>query len=122
MDDAARRATTSHAGRLRCSVRRLGRPACLAEALKCHREDIRRIVAEHRACNPRVFGSVLHGSDLEGSDLDILVDGTPETSLLDLARIERHLCALLGVPVDVRTPLDLPRNFRDLVVTEARPI
>lgn len=93
-----------------------------SEALQSHREDIRHIVAEHRACNPRIFGSVLRGSDAEGSDLDILVDGTPETSLLDLARIERQLSALLGVPVDVRTPLDLPKTFRDQVVTEASPI
>lgn len=93
-----------------------------SEALQAHREDIRRIVAEHRASNPRIFGSVLRGSDAEGSDLDILVDSTPETSLLDLARIERQLSALLGVQVDVRTPLDLPRTFRDQVVTEASPI
>ena len=93
-----------------------------SDALQGHREEIRRIVAEHRARNPRIFGSVLRGSDAEGSDLDILVDDTPETSLLDLARIERELSALLGEPVDVRTPLDLPQTFRDQVVTEARPV
>ena len=93
-----------------------------SDALQGHREEIRRIVAEHRARNPRIFGSVLRGSDAEGSDLDILVDDTPETSLLDLARIERELSALLGEPVDVRTPLDLPQTFRDQVVTEASPI
>jgi len=92
-----------------------------SDALQGHREEIRRIVAEHRARNPRIFGSVLRGSDAEGSDLDILVDDTPETSLLDLARIERELSALLGEPVDVRTPLDLPQTFRDQVVTEASP-
>lgn len=93
-----------------------------SEALQGHHEDIRRIVARHRACNPRVFGSVLRGSDAEGSDLDIQVGGTPETSLLDLARVERQLSELLGVSVDVHTPLDLPKTFRDQVVTEASPI
>ena len=43
-------------------------------ALEAHREDIRRIVESHRACNARVFGSVLRGEDAEGSDLDIIID------------------------------------------------
>lgn len=93
-----------------------------SEALRQHRDSILRIVAEHHALNPRIFGSVLHGADSEGSDLDILVDDTPETSLLDLARIERQLSSLLGVAVDVRTPPDLPKTFREQVVSEAKPI
>lgn len=93
-----------------------------SQALPVHREAIRRIVAAHRASNPRIFGSVLNGTDTEGSDLDVLVDDTPDTSLLDLARIERQLTELLGVPVDVRTPLDLPSAFRARVVAEAQPV
>lgn len=41
-------------------------------ALACHRETIRRVVAAHRARNPRVLGSVIRGEDTDGSDLDIL--------------------------------------------------
>jgi hypothetical protein len=93
-----------------------------SEALPIHREAIHRIVAEHHARNPRIFGSVLTGTDGDGSDLDLLVDDTPETSLLDLARIERQLSELLGLPVDVRTPLDLPASFRGKIMAEARPI
>jgi len=93
-----------------------------SEVLSGHREDIRRIVAEHRTCKPRIYGSVLTGTDVDGSDLDVLVDDTPETSLLDLARIERQLSELLGVPVDVRTPLDLPSAFRAKVMAEAKPV
>lgn len=93
-----------------------------SQALPVHREAIRRIVAAHRASNPRIYGSVLSGTDVEGSDLDVLVDDTPETSLLDLARIERQLSELLGVPVDVRTPQDLPTAFRERVMTEAQPV
>ncbi|MCP5277153.1 MAG: nucleotidyltransferase family protein [Thiobacillus sp.] len=92
------------------------------DALLQHRESIRRIVLEHHARNPRIFGSVLHGSDTEDSDLDILVDDTPETSLLDLACIERQLSALLGITVDVRTPPDLPKRFREQVLAEAKPL
>jgi predicted nucleotidyltransferase len=93
-----------------------------SEALRQHREGIRRIVSEHHGRNPRIFGSVLKGLDTERSDLDILVDDTPETSLLDLARMERCLSSLLGVSVDVKTPPDLPGRFREQVVAEARPI
>lgn len=38
-----------------------------------HREAIRRIVAAHGASDPRVFGSVMLGTDTEASDLDLLV-------------------------------------------------
>lgn len=91
-------------------------------ALVANRETIRRVVAEHRACNPRVFGSVLRGDDTETSDLDILVDPTPETTLLDIGAIRHELLAALGVPVDVLTPNALPAGFRDAVLAEARPV
>jgi len=47
--------------------------------LEFKRDVIRAVVARHNASNARVFGSVVHGKDNEGSDLDILIDPTPET-------------------------------------------
>ena len=91
-------------------------------ALARSRDDIRRIVLSHRATNPRVFGSVLHGEDTADSDLDLLVDPLPGTTLFDLGGIQVELEALLGVPVDVLTPGDLPRKFRDRVLQEAMPV
>ena len=93
-----------------------------SEALALHREQIRRIVSRHRSCNPRVFGSVLRGQDEEGSDLDLLVDPMPETSLMDVARIQGDLEELLGVSVDVLTPLSLPESYRSRVLAEAAPV
>lgn len=90
-----------------------------SEALNSNREAIRQVVKSHRALNARVFGSVLHGDDTDGSDLDLLVDPTADTSLLDIARIQSHLQKLLGVPVDVLTPKALPDNFRAKVLAEA---
>jgi predicted nucleotidyltransferase len=84
-----------------------------------HRAAIRRIVEAHRACNPRVFGSVAQGCDMDGSDLDVLVDPTPEPTLLDIGAIRHELLQLLGVPVDVLTPLALPEKFRAAVLAEA---
>ena len=91
-------------------------------ALAEHRESIREIVESHRAKNARVFGSVRHGVDVEGSDLDLLIDPTPDTSLLDIGAIRHELLKLLGVPVDVLTPNALPEKFRALVLAEAIPV
>jgi predicted nucleotidyltransferase len=91
-------------------------------ALQTNRAAIRIVVERHRACNARVFGSVLHGDDHEGSDLDILIDPTPETTMFDIGAIRHELLQLLGVNVDVLTPNALPDAFREKVVSEARPV
>jgi uncharacterized protein len=90
--------------------------------LESNRAAIRRIVASHHAVHARVFGSVLHGNDVEGSDLDILVDPTPDTTLMDIAAIQVELEKLLGVSVDVLTPKALSGKFRHLVLMEAVPV
>ena len=92
------------------------RPSAL---LPQHRETIRRLVEEAGMANPRVFGSVLHGSDEDGSDLDILVDPAPRTSLLDLAGLQLDIESKTGLKVDLLTPECLPANFRDTVLAEA---
>ena len=93
-----------------------------SEALALHRTAIRSIVARHRAGNARVFGSVLRGVDTESSDLDILIDPTPDTTLFDIGAIRAELRGLLGVPVDVLTPNGLPDKLRSLVLAEAMPV
>ena len=91
-------------------------------ALELHRESIREIALRHRVKNVRVFGSVLHGDDTEDSDLDLLVDPTSETTLMDIAKIQLELAQLLHIAVDDLTPKALPDHFRNLVLTEATPI
>ena len=93
-----------------------------SQSLQIHRMAIRSVVERHRACNARVFGSVLHGTDLEGSDLDILIDPTPDTTFFDIGAIRHELLQLLGVEVDVVTPNALPDSFRAKVLAEARPV
>jgi uncharacterized protein len=93
-----------------------------SQVLESHREAIRQVVESHRARNARVFGSVVHGSDTDTSDLDILVDPTPETTLLDIGAIRHELLQLLGIPVDVLTPKALPEKFRATVLAEAMPV
>lgn len=93
-----------------------------SEALASNRAAIRQVVESHRARNARVFGSVLRGQDTDSSDLDILIDPTPETTLFDIGAIRHELGKLLGVPVDVLTPNALPESFRAAVLSEARPV
>lgn len=91
-------------------------------ALKNHRSTVRQKTEQFRTRNPRVFGSVLHGRDQDGSDLDLLVDPLPGITLFDLGGLQVELEELLGVPVDVLTPADLPEKFRDEVLAEAEPV
>lgn len=93
-----------------------------SHALEANRSAIRAVVERHRARNARVFGSVLRGDDQEGSDLDILIDPTPETTMFDIGAIRHELLSLLGVPVDVLTPNALPDKFRAQVVAQALPV
>ena len=90
-----------------------------SEALPKHRDAIRQMVLNSGMANPRLFGSVIHGDDADGSDLDLLVDPTSETSLLDIAKLQIELAAAVGIKIDVRTPKFLPISFREKVLAEA---
>ncbi len=89
-------------------------------ALERHRETVRKVVSRHRAGNVRVFGSVLEGVDRDDSDLDLLVDTTSETTLMDIGASQLELRELLGVEVDVLPPNALPNNLRDGTVRYRR--
>lgn len=91
-------------------------------ALDLKRRVVRETVNRFRAANPRVFGSVLHGTDRDGSDLDLLVDALPGATLLDLGGLQDDLESLLGIHVDLLTPGDLPPKFRAKVLAEAQPV
>ena len=93
-----------------------------SEAFEKNRALIRDMVARHKSANPRVFGSVLHGTDTEGSDVDILVDALPGTTLFDLGGLQVRLEEALGVPVQVVLPPELHPFSRETVLAEAKPV
>jgi predicted nucleotidyltransferase len=93
-----------------------------SQALEGKRDAVRALVARYPAANPRLFGSVLHGDDREDSDIDILVDALPGATLFDLGELQMDLEDLLGVRVDLRTPGELSRFFRQDVLAEAVPL
>lgn len=91
-----------------------------SEALYLYRTQIREIALRHRVSGVRVFGSVLHGDDTIDSDLDLLVEPTSLTTMMDIGAIRFELKKLLGLNVDVLTPNGLPAKFRDQVLREAQ--
>lgn len=90
--------------------------------LDLKRSVIREATSRFRTTNPRIFGSVLHGTDQDGSDLDLLVDALPSTTLFDLGGLQVELESLLGIHVDLLTPADLPLKYRADVLAEAQPV
>lgn len=95
------------------------RPSVL---LNLHQRQVREIALRHRVANVKVFGSVLHGDDTDGSDLDLLVEPTAQTTMFDIGGIQFEVSELLGIKVDVLTPRALPASFRDRVLAEAQPL
>ncbi|PIF74059.1 hypothetical protein CLU95_1180 [Variovorax sp. 54] len=93
-----------------------------SEALSRHRDRIREIALSHHVSDVRVFGSALRGDDGVDSDLDLLVEPTAQTTLMDIGAIRHELKCLLGMEVDVLTPNGLPPKFRDQVLREAVPV
>ena len=93
-----------------------------SEVFAQYRDTIRDLVLQSGMTNPRVFGSVLHGDDIEGSDLDILIDVPPRTSLFDIIELELALEKRTGMKLHLLTPEDLPPRFRGTVLAEAAAI
>ena len=82
-------------------------------AALCQRESIGKLA---------LFGSVLSGRFSASSDVDVLVEFRPGTKIgfFRLAEIEAELGRLFGGrKIDLRTPMDLSRYFRDEVVRDA---
>jgi predicted nucleotidyltransferase len=93
-----------------------------SEVLEKNRQAIRDATKRFNAANPRVFGSVARGEDRADSDLDILVDALPGTTLFDLGGLLEELQDILGVKVDLVTPGGLPDKIKARVLSEASSI
>ena len=94
-----------------------------SEVLEKNREAIREATKRFNAANPRVFGSVARGEDRPDSDIDILVDALPGTTLFDLGGLLEELKELMsGIDIDLLTPGDLPERLRERILREAKPV
>jgi uncharacterized protein len=86
------------------------------------REQILRLARRRGARILRVFGSVARGEATESSDLDLLVEWEPGSSLLDHAGLVQDLQELLGMKVHVGTESSLHWYVRDRILREATPL
>lgn len=90
--------------------------------IKVRRDKIADFCRRHHIVRLSFFGSVLRDDFRPASDIDVLVEFEPEhvPGLLRLASMERELSVLLeNRKVDLRTPQDLSRYFRDEVIATA---
>jgi predicted nucleotidyltransferase/DNA-binding XRE family transcriptional regulator len=80
--------------------------------VKRKRRDLVTAAAAHDVTNLRVFGSVARGEDRPDSDVDLLVDVSPEMGLLGLGRVQAELEAILGAKIDLVPASDLKPAVR----------
>jgi uncharacterized protein len=83
------------------------------------RGEIIALAEAHRAGRVRLYGSVVRGEDVPESDIDFLVEFTPEATLFDHIRLMRELEELLGRKVDVVSDKAVHWFIRDRVLAEA---
>lgn len=86
------------------------------------KDKITSFCKKHHIRKLSLFGSVLRDDFGSGSDIDILVEFEPGKvpSFFRLFDMEDELSAMLGGrKVDLRTPEDLSRYFRDKVLATA---
>lgn len=76
---------------------------------------------QHHIRKLALFGSILTDRFRADSDVDVLVEFEPGNfpSYFDLVGMEQELSTVIGRKVDLRTPQELSRYFRDRVVATA---
>jgi len=93
---------------------------------QCHvhvaSDQIKDFCNKHGIQKLSFFGSVLRDDFGPDSDVDILVEFVPGTRVgfIRLAGMEHELSVLIGRKVDLRTPAELSRYFRDDVLRTAK--
>ena len=92
------------------------------ERLNIDHDKIRVFCEEHGISRLSLFGSILTDRFGPESDIDVLVEFKLDhiPGLFGMARLERELSSLFGGrKVDLRTPEDLSRYFRQAVMAKA---
>jgi predicted nucleotidyltransferase len=91
--------------------------------LELPRQKIAEFSRRHHICRLALFGSVLRPDFRPDSDIDVLVEFDPaHIPGLSFFAMQDELSAILGRRVDLNTPRDLSRQFRDAVEREAEVV
>jgi len=91
------------------------------ERVKLSKEQIAEFCRKNHINKLAFFGSILRDDFRPDSDVDVLVtfDRSVPITLFDIAGMEIELTEMIGRKVDLRTPGDLSKYFRDQVVAKA---
>lgn len=85
-----------------------------------YKDAILDIASVHHTNNVRVFGSVVHGTATENSDLDLLVHAEKGCSLIDLCAMQRKISELLGgIKVDLLSEGEIREELKTFIINEA---
>lgn len=90
--------------------------------VKVDKKSLAEFCRRHHICGLALFSSALRDDFGPESDVDVLTGFEPghTLGLFDIARLERELSAIFGGrKVDLRTPENLSRYFREDVLREA---
>jgi predicted nucleotidyltransferase len=93
----------------------------MAARIHMPEEALAAFCRKHRVRKLALFGSVLRDDFRPDSDVDVLVEFEPgaRAGFLKLAAMELELGSMIGRKIDLRTPGELSRYFRDEVLASA---
>lgn len=93
-------------------------------SMRLNKKKIENFCKKHHIAYLALFGSILTSAFTDKSDVDVLVKfekkHTPH--LFGLISMESELSDIIGRPVDLKTPNDLSRYFREDVLAKAKTI
>ena len=94
----------------------------ISEIIGPRRTELMIALRDHRARNPRAYGSVARSAATNRSDIDLLVDFDPGATAFDHIGLVQELERIFGRRVDVAEPDGLHWLIRPQVLFEAVPI
>lgn len=92
------------------------------ESVELNRLRLQRALRKLGARNIRLFGSVARGDDETQSDIDLLVDISPDVGLFALGRMRTEAESILGATVDIVPANSLKPDVAARVLAEAIPL
>jgi predicted nucleotidyltransferase len=92
------------------------------KSVEINRKKIGVFCKKHHIVSLALFGSILTSHFSQTSDVDVLVKFEKKhiPSLFDIVDIEEELSSIVGRKVDLKTPEDLSRYFREEVIAQAK--
>ncbi|QEP43529.1 nucleotidyltransferase [Ectothiorhodospiraceae bacterium BW-2] len=94
----------------------------LYDILQQHKSEIVTIAEQCHAVNVRLFGSVVRGEESAYSDIDLLVDFLPGSTLIDQINLTERLTTILERKVDVVSSRSLNKYLRQQILGDAQQL